>query len=92
MRSVNSNVLDHKPFVLFKPKEREGKKKHQRISIMHKLLTKAVYEYYVYVERKNTNVLRKKGGGREGKHHHRLCREIMSPRSSFSLVNREKRS
>lgn len=63
MRSVNSNVLDHKPFVLFKPKEREGKKKHQRISIMHKLLTKAVYEYYVYVERKNTNVLRKKGGG-----------------------------
>lgn len=64
MRSVNSNVLDHKTFVLFKPKEREGKKKHQRISIMHKLLTKAVYEYYVYVAKEHQRIERKKGGGR----------------------------
>lgn len=62
MRSVNSNVLDHKTFVLFKPKEREGKK-HQRISIMHKLLTKAVYEYYVYVTKEH-QCIEKRGGGR----------------------------
>lgn len=63
MRSVNSNVLDHKTFVLFKPKEREGNKKHQRISIMHKLLTKAVYEYYVYVAKEHRRIEKKKGGG-----------------------------
>lgn len=63
MRSVNSNVLDHKPFVLFKPKEREGKKKHQRISIMHKLLTKAVYEYYVYVAKEHQCIEKGGGGG-----------------------------
>lgn len=57
MRSVNSNVLDHKTFVLFKPKEREGKKKH-------KLLTKAVDEYYVYVAKEHQRIERKKGGGR----------------------------
>lgn len=61
MRSVNSNVLDHKTFVLFKPKEREGEK---RISIMHKLLTKAVDEYYVYVAKEHQRIERKKGGGR----------------------------
>lgn len=56
---------------------------------MHKLLTKAVYEYYVYEANEHQCIEKKKGGG--GKHHHRLCREIMSPRSSFSLVNREKK-
>lgn len=65
MRSVNSNVLDHKPFVLFIPKEREGNKKHQRISIMHKLLTKAVYEYYVYVAKEHQRIEREKGGREE---------------------------
>lgn len=64
MRSVNSNVLDHKPFVLFKPKEREGKKKHQRISIMHKLFTEAVYEYYVYVVKAHQCVEKKGGEGK----------------------------
>lgn len=70
--------------------KKEKGKKHQRISIMHKLLTKAVYEYYVYVAKEH-QCIEKKGGGGEGKHHHRFCREIMSPRSSFSLVNREKK-
>lgn len=65
MRSVNSNVLDHKPFVLFIPKEREGNKKHQRISIMHKLLTKAVYEYYVYVAKEHQRIEREKRGREE---------------------------
>lgn len=64
MRSVNSNVLDHKPFVLFIPKEREGNKKHQRISIMHKLLTKAVYEYCVYVAKEHQCNEKKRGGGK----------------------------
>lgn len=62
MRSVNSNVLDHKPFVLFKPKEREGEKK--RIFIMHKLLTKAVYEYYVYVAKEHYCIEKKRGEGK----------------------------
>lgn len=57
---------------------------------MHKLFTEAVYEYYGYVAKEH-QCIEKRGGGGLGKHHHRLCREIMSQRSSFSLVNREKK-
>lgn len=45
--------------------KKEKGKKHQRISIMHKLLTKAVYEYYVYVAKEHQRIEREKGGREE---------------------------